>query len=663
VSTGWRLRVALSFTCAVLSLAAPGGASAQPSALAFGPCSPKQVIYPATGLQCATLDVPFDRANPAAGDVALAVQRVPASAPRTGVIVLLAGGPGQPALPAFERALAPLARDDTLRSFELVAFDQRGTGQSQALQCPPEGESLTVGLPSSLSRGLSAFINACGAALGPTRAYYTSQESVEDLNALREALGGTPLSLWAVSYGTRVAGIYAREYPQGVARMVLDSLVPTTGPSPLGLERLHALHRVLDEGICGAGACRAFTTDVYADLTRVVAKLHRHPLHARIYDGHGRLRPAIVTEGDVLSMLLGLDLAPLTRVLAPAAIAAAAHGYAAPLVRLAGTVQREAIGGVLAPAQAAPLPMARFAPLGGEALSGTHPSLADIETSAVLNIATSCVEDQLPWSPDSPPGERAATLRRWLASLPAGATAPFSQATALADSELPLCEGWPATRPAPPSPTVVSATPTLILSGDDDLRTPYEQDLANLAEYSDAQLLRVPDDGHSTVTTDPTGCAKRAMIEFLASGRAPASCAPANEAQALPLPPGSLAQVAPAASRSRLTGRVGTAAAITLEDLLGQRGLSGGGLRGGDWEIAGFSSALSISGFVLHAMVDVPGVQLSGVVHLGETAAGMPKLTGHLIVRGRLTGKLMLHDRTLSGRVGGARVRAHLAAL
>ena len=35
----------------------------------------------------------------------------------------------------------------------------------------------------------------------PRAGIYTSQESVEDLDALRQALGGTPLSLFAVSYG------------------------------------------------------------------------------------------------------------------------------------------------------------------------------------------------------------------------------------------------------------------------------------------------------------------------------------------------------------------------------------------------------------------------------------------------------------------------------
>ena len=97
-----RTRLAVSLPaciCAVLSFATP--VRAQPGSLAFAACHPTQVIVPASGLQCAALDVPFDRADPTVGTVALAVQRVPASAPRVGVIVLLAGGPGQPALPVI----------------------------------------------------------------------------------------------------------------------------------------------------------------------------------------------------------------------------------------------------------------------------------------------------------------------------------------------------------------------------------------------------------------------------------------------------------------------------------------------------------------------------------------------------------------------------------
>jgi pimeloyl-ACP methyl ester carboxylesterase len=648
VSACGRLACLLACVCAALSLATP--ARAQPGSLAFARCHPAQVVVPAPGLQCATLDVPFDRADPAVGTIALAVQRVPASAPRVGALVLLAGGPGQPALPPFEALIAPLAHETALRGFELVAFDQRGTGQSQGLLCPEGG-----GLPTG---GLASYLGACGAALGATRTLYTSQESVEDLNSLRQALGGTPLSLFAVSYGGRVAGMYAREYPQGVARMVLDSPTPPAGPDALDAQRLHALRRVLDEGICGAGACRSFSRDVYADLTRVVAELHRHPLRTRIYDARGRLRPASVTEAGVLRLLSGLDLSQRTRELAPAAIAAAAHGDAAPLARLTHTLQDEAPGSAFgSPPAGTPPPTTGLAGgLLGEGSFAAQAPAIDSAISLALFAATYCIENTLPWSPDSPVAGRAATLRDWLASLPAGTTAPFAPATAAATSALSLCADWPATPPAPPSPTGVSASPTLILSGVDDLRTPYEQDLTVAAGYSDVQLLRVPGVGHSTVSTDRTGCARRAMIEFLVAGRAPASCPSPSEAQALPLPPASLGEVPAAASRSRLAGRVAAAAAMTIEDLFGQTSLSGGGLRGGDW-------TPRPDGFALHGMTDVPGVALSGAIRIASSTTGSLAITAHLTVRGRLTGKLTLDGRTLSGRVGGAPVHARLAAL
>ncbi len=648
MSAGARLACLLACVCAALSLATP--AHAQPGSLAFAACHPTQVVVPAPGLQCATLDVPFDRADPAVGTIALAVQRVPASAPRVGAIVVLAGGPGQPALPPFEALIAPLAHETALRGFELVAFDQRGTGQSQGLECPEGG-----GLPTG---GLTSYLGACGAALGPTRAFYTSQESVEDLNSLRLALGGTPLSLFAVSYGGRVAGMYAREYPQGVARMVLDSPTPPVGVDALDAQRLHALRRVLDEGICGAGACRSFSRDVYADLTRVVAELHRHPLRTRIYDARGRLRRVSVTEADVLRLLSGLDLSQGTRELAPAAITAAAHGDAAPLARLTHTLQSEAPGSDFGstPAEAPPPETGLAGGLLGDGSFAAQAPPIDSAISIALFAATYCLENELPWSPDSPPASRAATLRSWLASLPAGTTAPFAPATAAASSALPLCADWPATPPAPPSPTGVSASPTLILSGVDDLRTPYEQDLTVAAGYSDAQLLRVPGVGHSTVSTDRTGCARRAMIEFLAVGQAPASCPGSGEAQALPLPPASLGEVPAAVSRSRLAGRVAAAAAITIEDLLGQTSFSGGGLRGGDW-------TLGLNGFALHGMTDVPGVALSGTIRVASSTTDSLVIAGHLTVRGRLTGELALNGRALSGRVGGARVHARLTAL
>jgi hypothetical protein len=95
---------------------------------------------------------------------------------------------------------------------------------------------------------------------------------------------------------------------------------------------------------------------------------------------------------------------------------------------------------------------------------------------------------------------------------------------------------------------------------------------------------------------------------------------------------------------------------MTIEDLLGQTGFDGGGLRGGSW-------ALQPHGYELHGMVDVPGVALSGNIRIAGDTTSQLQITGHLTVRGRLRGKLTPRGLALRGRVGGAQVRAHLEAL
>jgi pimeloyl-ACP methyl ester carboxylesterase len=609
---------------------------AQAAPLAFARCSNAQVVVPAPGLECATLNVSLDREGPSNGSVSLAVQRIAASGPQAGTIVLLAGGPGQPALPAFEALIAPLAKLPALRGYELVSFDQRGTGQSGALTCP--------GL---LRTGLAA-LAACGEMLGTSRADYTSQDSVEDLEELRQALGGTPLELYAVSYGGKVAGMYAREHPEGVARMVLDSPVPLGGSDTLDSQRIRALPRVLNDGICGDGACRSFAQDPYGDLVRLVAMLRRHPMLAHVFDDRGRRETVSVSGTGVYELLSVTDLSSDLRALVPAAIADALKGDAAPLGRLTSDLGEPPPTSAIGDTRLGGGYAATIGPpgvvIGGEANAPEESTRTAL--SLTLFDATYCDESQLPWSPESAPATRAATLRTWVSGLPAGIAAPFTLNAVMPISAIRLCKAWPATPAAPPAPSGVSAVPTLILSGDEDLREPYEQDLMVASGYSDAQILRIPDTGHSTVSSDTTGCAERAMVAFLAGGQAPSSCPTPHESQVLPPPPSSLSQLAPAHSSSTLAGRGASAVAMTIEEVLGQPSLEGGGLHGGDWQLHG-------TRLIFKRLIDVLGVSLSGSLQLTTGIA-------HLTIHGHVNGAIELHGRTLNGRLNGARVRARL---
>src|SRR5690606_41246159 len=56
--------------------------------------------------------------------------------------------------------------------------------------------------------------------------HFTTEHAIDDLEALRAAVGAEQWNLYGVSYGTRVAQRYAARYPTRVRTMVLDGVVP-----------------------------------------------------------------------------------------------------------------------------------------------------------------------------------------------------------------------------------------------------------------------------------------------------------------------------------------------------------------------------------------------------------------------------------------------------
>ena len=158
-----------------------------------------------------------------------------ADAPK-GVLVDLTGGPGQGGVAFVPRARARMR--GLLRDYRLVMLDQRGTGAG-ALRCPALQRAMGT---SDLTVPPPGSVEACAQALGPQRRFYSTADTVADLEALRVALGADKLTLDGVSYGTFVAERYAIAHPDRVARLVLDSVVPAAEPRrPRG--RRHARDR------------------------------------------------------------------------------------------------------------------------------------------------------------------------------------------------------------------------------------------------------------------------------------------------------------------------------------------------------------------------------------------------------------------------------------
>lgn len=527
------------------------------------------------------------------GTVGLSVERLQAGfTPSSSAVVGLAGGPGQAADPLagfMAKAIAP-----ALRNRDLIVFDQRGTGHSDPLNCHS-----STALENAATVG--RYAEQCALQLGAQRGAFTSEESVQDIEAIREALGYEKLVLYGTSYGTKVALEYAERYPQHVEALVLDSVVLPEGPEPFMLSSLQALGPALQE-LCSENACAHITANPLADIATLAAQLRKRPLSGSVYDGSGHRRAATLAEPDLFNILLAGDLNPALRALLPAAVVSALHGDPDPLLRLKALSE-----GLIPNVPAMP--------------KGTRTEQeADEEENNALFLDTSCEEKPFPWQRSATPAVREVEATGALHALPGADLYPFDASTMLADSMVPVCVDWPFASPAPAVAGPLPNVPTLLLSGEQDLRTPTASARRVAAEIPDAQLLVVPYTGHSVIGSDFSGCAAEALTAFFAGSQVQ-QCKPVHNLFApTPITPTTLARVQPVPGLGGNRGRTLTAVLDTLIDLTRQvigatlqverelpTGASFGGLHGGYARLSGAAVRM-------HDFAFVPGVQLSGTL-------------------------------------------------
>ena len=357
---------------------------------------------------------------------------------------------------------------------DLVVFDQRGTGASGLLRCPS--------LERSSDDSYQSAAGACGRSLGARRSFYTSADSADDLEALRIHLGVPRIAIYSISYGSRVAIEYARRHPEHLERMILDSPVAVGAPDALGRETLGAVGRVL-RAACNLG-CGGAEAHPVADVARLVKRLRRAAIRGFVRRGGSRFRVRVGAD-DLLGLLVASDLSPAFMRRIPPAVRSALAGNSGPLVRLK---------------------------------SGTSGALPDrtSEFNPTVYAATSCEEGRLAWDPFAGRAARRAQAQAVLDATPAEAFAPFDRRAGLNFGLLPLCGSWPApTRPAEPALPLPTTIPTLVLSGNLDLRTPLEN-ARLLAKSLNARVVTERGVGHQVLGLEPNGCATPAVEAFLA---------------------------------------------------------------------------------------------------------------------------------------------------
>jgi pimeloyl-ACP methyl ester carboxylesterase len=166
-----------------------------------------------------------------------------------GVLVWLVGGPGEPGV-GLTAVITHQFDPAVLHDYRLVMISTRGTGTS-ALQCPQlqqvmRNSDQTVPPPSA--------VQACARSIGADRRFYTTADTVADLDTLRQALRVNTLTLDGASYGTFVAERYAITHPDRVSRLVLDSVVPHDTFDPLEIAAFNRTAQV-PRMVCAETRC------------------------------------------------------------------------------------------------------------------------------------------------------------------------------------------------------------------------------------------------------------------------------------------------------------------------------------------------------------------------------------------------------------------------
>ncbi|HEY1451024.1 MAG TPA: alpha/beta hydrolase [Solirubrobacteraceae bacterium] len=632
-------RCALTTTLAVALIGATLGAtSAVPAnaALSFTPCTSL------AGFTCASLPVPLDRSGAAPGTIVLPIERKAASTvPTQSAVIALAGGPGQAADPLADQLATAIA--PALSSRDLIVFDQRGTGHASPLNCPVFSD--LAALEKATESTLGSLIELCALQIGPARGAFTTQETVEDIESIRHTAGYKKLVLYGTSYGTKVALEYAERYPQHVESLVLDSTVPSSGPEAFGIDRLQAITPVLEE-LCSNGACAGITTNPVGDLARLIARLRKHRLSGSAFDGAGKRHSVSLGELDLLGILQAGDLNPALRALLPAAVHSALNGDPDPLLRLNLISE-----GLIPSVPIKPEPE-------------NERAVSEEENNALF-IATSCEETLFPWQRTAPAPTRLAEALGALHGLPSSVFYPFDASTALQSSLVSVCDSWPDASPPPLAAAPLPAVPTLILSGEQDLRTPTSGAKTVAASIPGSQLLVVPYTGHSVLGSDFSGCSEAAVGAFFAGTPAQPCAAGTNMFAPTPVAPRKLAYVhSPPGLRGK-PGRTLTAVLDAIVDLDRQvvaatlqaeqelpSGSSFGGLRGGFARLTGSAATMKNFSFV-------SGVGLSGTFPIKnhELQPATIRIGGANAAAG--TVRLSI-DKRVSGMLGGKRFAVSL---
>jgi len=192
--------------------------------LIWSPCPDNEA------LDCTTLSVPMNYNDEQAGNIEIALNRLPAlQQPASGVLLLNGGGPSTSldiTVVAEEFDLLP---DSVRERYDAISFDPRGFGLSTPISCAVNEEQSSnlyltnAEMINNYVQESTALAQTCLNQVGDYLLQVGSMNVVRDIESIRQALGVEKLSFLALSYGSRLAALYLQFFPERSEHFIIDA--------------------------------------------------------------------------------------------------------------------------------------------------------------------------------------------------------------------------------------------------------------------------------------------------------------------------------------------------------------------------------------------------------------------------------------------------------
>lgn len=435
---------------------------------------------------CGKYEVFEDRKAKSGRKIALNLLLLPALSAKAAPdpLFYLAGGPGGAATTYATAWFMTRLR----RERDVVLIDQRGTGQSNPLQCNLNGDRNDMRGYFTEFYSEAALIN-CRTELEKVAnlTLYTTEIAMDDLDEVRSALGYQLINLYGGSYGTTAALSYLRQHPKQVRAVAVFGVAPPDFKLPLPFAKgvQNAMDRLIAD--CAADpTCRTAFPDLRKEFEEILAKLDQGPVNVTAMNVVTK-QPQTLTLSrsafvDIVRMLLYF---PPTISLLPAMIHKASIGDFSTLVTVAFQVINQ---------------------IDGQIARG-------------MQLSVICAED-LPF-----------VTEQEIVRESAGTFYGDARARAFVKA----CEKWPKGTVSPNFATPVKAdAPVLLISGDVDPVTPPWIAEAAARHLPNGRQFRIPNGSHYSYE-----CSENLIADFIERGTTQgldASCL--EQIKRLPFNPG-----------------------------------------------------------------------------------------------------------------------------